>query len=141
MLISTAYSLLPNKTSCNNGEILFGSAVSSMSNALNQLNYVKFLNRVNYPIMRSTYTPALTASGRDYMNAKVSPSQGLITKGYTESHKLISATRLVSDWIGIVIQYESGSTSQEAGSSSCSPVIDVEMSIPNITKNPALILL
>jgi hypothetical protein len=131
MLISTAYSLLPNKTSCNNGEILFGSAVSSMSNALNQLNYVKFLNRVNYPIMRSTYTPALTASGRDYMNAKVSPSQGLITKGYTESHKLISATRLVSDWIGVVIQYESGSTSQDAGSSAFAPVIDVEIGLLN----------
>ena len=131
MLISTAYSLLPNKTSCNNGEILFGSAVSSMSNALNQLNYVKFLNRVNYPIMRSTYTPALTASGRDYMNAKVSPSQGLITKGYTESHKLISATRLVSDWIGVVIQYESGSTSQDAGSSAFSPEIEVEIGLLN----------
>lgn len=131
MLISTAYSLLPNKASCNNGQVLFGSAVSSMSNALNQLNYVKFLNRVNYPIMRSTYTPALAPFGRDYMNAKVSPSQGLITKGYTESHKLISATRLVSDWIAILIQYESGSTSQDAGSTSFSPVIDVEIGLLN----------
>jgi hypothetical protein len=95
------------------------------------LNYVKFLNRVNYPIMRSTYTPALTASGRDYMNAKVSPSQGLINKGYTESHKLISATRLVSDWIGVVIQYESGSTSQDAGSSAFSPEIEVEIGLLN----------
>ncbi len=131
MLISTAYSLLPNKTSCNNGEVLFGSSVSSMSNALNQLNYVKFLNRTNYPIMRSTYNQALQPYGRDYMNAKVTPSQGNITKGYTEVHKLISATRLISDWIGIVIQYESGSTSQDAGSTAFAPVIDVEIGLLN----------
>lgn len=133
MLISTAYSLLPNKTSCNNGEILFGSSVSSMSNALNQLNYVKFLNRTNYPIMRSAYVPLIDTLGypRDTMNSKYTPSQGRITKGYVESHKLISATRLVSDWIAVVIQYESGSTSQDAGSTAFAPEIDVEIGLLN----------
>jgi len=133
MLISTAYSLLPDKTSCNNGEILFGSAVSSMSNALNQLNYTKFLNRVNYPIMRSSYSIAVTLSGfgRDQMNSRITPNQGRITKGYNESFKLISATRLVSDWIGVVIQYETGTTSQDAGSSAFSPEIEVEIGLLN----------
>ena len=129
MLISTALSLLPQKTSCNNGQVLFGSALSSMSNALNQLNYVKFLNRTNYPIMRSTFSFAHAANGRDYMNTRISESDGRITKGYTENHKLISATRLVSDWIGIIAQYESGTTSQNAGSPAFSPVIDIEIGL------------
>lgn len=129
MLVSTAYGLLPEKTACNNGSVLYGSAVSSMSNALNQLNYVKLLNRVNYPIMRSTYSLALTPFGNDYMNSKITPSQGRVTKGYIESHKLISATRLVSDWLAVVIQYETGTTSQDGGSSAYSPVIDIEIGL------------
>ena len=129
MLISTALSLLPQKSSCNNGQVLFGSAVSSMSNALNQLNYVKFLNRTNYPIMRSSYSPVFVQLGRDYMNTRIAQSDGGITKGYTESHKLISATRLVSDWIGVIAQYESGTTSQDAGNAEFSPVIDVEIGL------------
>jgi len=42
---------------------------------------------------------------------------------------LISATRLVSDWIGIIAQYESGTTGQDAGSSEFSPVIDIEIGL------------
>ncbi len=129
MLISTALSLLPQKSSCNNGQVLFGSAVSSMSNALNQLNFVKFLNRTNYPVMRSAYSYAHLSNGRDYMNTRIAESDGRIPKGYTENHKLISATRLVSDWIGIIAQYESGTTGQDAGSSEFSPVIDIEIGL------------
>jgi hypothetical protein len=83
--------------------------------------------------MRSTYSVAVTllGYGRDQMNSKISPSQGQITKGYTESFKLISATRLVSDWIGVVIQYETGTTSQDAGSSAFSPEIEVEIGLLN----------
>ena len=55
MLVQTAYSLLPNKASCNNGEVLFGAAVSSMSSAVSQLTHVKFLGMTNFSVMRSTY--------------------------------------------------------------------------------------
>lgn len=131
MLISTAFGLLPDKKSCNNGKVLYGSAVSSMSNALNQLNYVKFLNRTNYPIMRSAYSQAHVVNGRDYMNTRIAESDGRITKGYVESHKLISATRLVSSWIGVICQYESGTSSQDSGDPEFSPVIKVEIGLLN----------
>jgi hypothetical protein len=131
MLIPTSYSLLPNKTACNNGAVLFGAAVSSMCNALNQLNYVKFLGYTNYDVMRSAYSVAHLSNGTDYMNTAIARSDGRITKGYTETHKFFYASTLLSNWIAIVLSYESGTTGLSASSSEFDPVINVELAVLN----------
>lgn len=129
MLIPTSYSLLPNKAACNNGSILFGSAVSSMCNALNQLNYVKFLGYTNYDVMRSAYSYAHNVNGRNYMNTAIARSDGRITKGYTESHKFFYASTLLTNWVCIVLSYESGTTGINPTSTEFSPTITVELAV------------
>jgi len=131
MLIPTSYSLLPDKKSCNNGAILYGAAVSSMCNALNQLNYVKFLGRTNYDIMRSSYSVAHLSNGTDYMNSNIAQSDGRITKGYSESFKFFYASTLLTNWICIVLSYESGATGISATSSEYNPQITIELALLN----------
>ena len=131
MLISTNYNLLPDKKSCNNGSILFGATVSSICNALNQLNHVKFLGYSNFDVMRSTYAIANVVNGRDYMNTTIAESEGRITKGYAESHKFIYASTLLTNWICILISYESGNTGLNPGSSVFSPEITIELGLLN----------
>lgn len=126
MLIQTAYNLLPNKQSCNNGSILFGSAVSSMSAALSQLSHVKFLGMSNYSVMRSTYNDVFT---RGYSSTRLSEGVGRITKGYTEEHKFFYASTPISTWIGVVLAYESGSNQEDPTSSSFSPEIEISIKV------------
>lgn len=132
MLVQTAYSLLPNKSSCNNGEILFGAAVSSMSAAVSQLTHVKFLGMTNFSVMRSTFVDGFLSA--DFAGARVTEGVGGISKGYTESFKFFYASTLISQWLCVVVAYESGSSSSEGTSLSFSPVI--EISIKSMTGTP-----
>ena len=133
MLIQTAYNLTPNKASCNNGTVLFGSAVSSMASSLSQLTHVKFLGMTNYSIMRSTYnqfySTNLTAS-------RVAEGVGRIFKGHTEDYKFFYASTPLSTWLGIVLAYESGSSDANASSATFSP--EIEISIKVLDGSPLL---
>ena len=130
MLIQTAYNLLPNKKSCNNGAVLFGASVSSMSMALSQLSHVKMLGHANYDIMRSCYNSFLFADGGPgQINTRISSSVGGIFKGYTESHKLMYQSTLLSKWLCILVGYESGANSQDSASPAYSPQIDIKLNL------------
>ena len=131
MLVQTAYSLLPNKASCNNGEVLFGSAVSSMSSAISQLTHVKFLGMTNFSVMRSTYEQTYPGN---FSASRITQGVGSISKGYTENLKFFYATTLITNWIGVVVGYESGSSTSDPAGSSYSPVI--EISIKSMTGTP-----
>ena len=126
MLIQTAYNLLPNKASCNNGAVLYGSAVSSMSAALSQLSHVKFLGMSNYSVMRSTYNDIFT---RSYSSSRIAEGVGRITKGYTENHKFFYASTPISTWLGVVLAYESGSNQADPSSTAFSPQIDISIKV------------
>lgn len=126
MLIQTAYNLLPNKQSCNNGSVLYGSAVSSMSAALSQLSHVKFLGMSNYSVMRSTYNDTFT---RGYSSSRLAEGVGRITKGYSEDHKFFYASTPLSTWLGVVLAYESGSNQADPSSVAFSPQIDISIKV------------
>jgi hypothetical protein len=126
MLIQTAYNLLPNKQSCNNGSVLYGSAVSSMSAALSQLSHVKFLGMSNYSVMRSTYNDTFT---RGYSSSRLAEGVGRITKGYSEEHKFFYASTPLSTWLGVVLAYESGSNQADPSSTEFSPQIDISIKV------------
>lgn len=126
MLIQTAYNLLPNKQSCNNGSVLYGSAVSSMSAALSQLSHVKFLGMSNYSVMRSTYNDTFT---RGYSSSRLAEGVGRITKGYSEEHKFFYASTPISTWLGVVLAYESGSNQADPSSVQFSPQIDISVKV------------
>lgn len=132
MLVQTAYSLLPNKASCNNGEVLFGAAVSSMSSAVSQLTHVKFLGMTNFSVMRSTYEDRY--SPPDFTGARVTQGVGGINKGYTEDLKFFYATTPITKWVAVVVGYESGSSSANPSGLQFSPVI--EISIKSMTGSP-----
>jgi len=129
MLIQTAYNLLPNKKSCNNGAVLFGSSVSSMSMSLSQLSHVKMLGHANYNIMRSCYNTFLFAGGPDQINTRISASAGGVTKGTAESHKLMYQSTLLSKWLCVLVGYESGANSQDSASPVYSPQIDIKLNL------------
>jgi len=129
MLIQTAYNLLPNKKSCNNGAVLFGSSVSSMSMSLSQLSHVKMLGHANYSIMRSCYNEFLFAGGPDQINTRISASSGGIHKGFAESHKLMYQSTLLSRWLCILVGYESGANSRDSANPAYSPQIDVKLNL------------
>jgi len=131
MLLQTAYSPLPNKTSCNNGSILFGAAVSAMSSNLTQLSHVKFLGMSNYSVMRSTYNRYTTVNNTGSIIAE---GVGDISKGHTENHRFFYASTSITNWVGVVLAYESGSSSSDGTTASFSPVINV--SIKALTGTP-----
>tara|TARA_Y100000592_G_scaffold9199_2_gene12876 strand:+ start:20121 stop:20837 length:717 start_codon:yes stop_codon:yes gene_type:complete len=128
MLIQTSYNKLPDLKSCNNGQIVYGSLVSSMASGLVQLSHVKFLGMVNYPIMRSTYNANINGS-RTF--SRVAEGSGNITKGYTESFKLFYQSTLLSEWIGVVLAYESGTSSADSSNPSFSPKIEISLKLLN----------
>jgi hypothetical protein len=125
MLIQTAYNLLPNKSTCNNGQVLYGAALSSMSMALSQLSHVKFLGHANYYVMRSS----VIATGGLANNARIGQSVGRITKGYNESHQFYYASTLVSQWLCVVIGYEAGATSANSATGAFDPQIDISLGL------------
>ena len=124
MLIQTAFNLLPDKKACNNGAVLFGSAVSAMSSGLSQLSYVKFLGFCNYQVMRSTYNAFISGNNTA---CRLADGVGRITKGYSESHKVFYASTPISKWIGVIVAYESGSSDADASNVSFSPQIDISI--------------
>ena len=128
MLIQTAYNLLPDKKSCNNGSVLYGAAVSNMASALSQLTHVKFLGMCNYQVMRSTYNDFFVAPG-DNSGVRVAQGVGGITKSYSESHKFFYATTPISTWLGVVLAYESGSSDEDPSSLQFSPQIDINVKV------------
>ena len=125
MLIQTAYNLLPNKSTCNNGQVLYGAALSSMSMALSQLSHVKFLGHANYYVMRSS----VIATGGIPNNARIGQSVGRIFKGHTESHQFYYASTLVSQWLCVLVGYEAGATSSNSSVSAFAPQIDVSLGL------------
>ena len=127
MLIQTAYNLLPDKKSCNNGSVLYGAAVSNMASALSQLTHVKFLGMCNYQVMRSTYNDFFVAPG-DNSGVRVAQGVGGINKSYSETHKFFYATTPISTWLGVVLAYEAGS-SNEDGTLDMSPEIEISVKV------------
>jgi hypothetical protein len=126
MLIQTAYNVLPNKVSCNNGAVLYGSAVSAMSSALSQLTHVKFLGMTNYSVMRSTYNQFYSTNET---RSRIADGVGRIQKGHTEDHKFFYASTPISTWIGVVLAYESGSSDSDSGGSEFSPEIEISIKV------------
>jgi hypothetical protein len=125
MLIQTAYNLLPNKSTCNNGQVLYGAALSSMSMALSQLSHVKFLGHANYYVMRSS----VIANGGIPNNARIGQSVGRITKGYNETHQFYYASTEISQWLCVLIGYEAGATSANSATGAFAPRIDISLGL------------
>lgn len=131
MLIQTAYNLLPNKSTCNNGQLLYGTALSSMSMALSQLSHVKQLGHANYYVMRSAYNATLAGTGLNYVNTRTSQSVGGIQKGDTESHQFYYASTLVSQWLCVLVGYEPGASEGDTAFVSTSPEIEISLGLLN----------
>ena len=129
MLIQTAYNLRPSKSTCNNGQVLYGSALSSMSMALSQLSHVKHLGHANYHVMRSSYNATLAGTGLNNVNTRISRSVGGITKGYTESHQFYYASTLVSEWLCVLVGYEPGASQLDTAFVNTSPQIDISLGL------------
>jgi len=127
MLIQTAYNLLPDKKSCNNGAVLYGAAVSNMASALSQLTHVKLLGMCNYQVMRSTFNDFFTGTATN-TGVRVAQGVGGINKSYSESHKFFYATTPISTWLGVVVAYEAGS-SNEDGTLDMSPEITISVKV------------
>ena len=94
MLIPTAFQRLPSSTGCNNGQMLFGGAVSQMSSALAQLTHCKMLNHAHYYVGR---TVASAEGGRRFLH------NGEL-KGATVYNFLYQSTPLSSHLV-IAMQY------------------------------------
>jgi hypothetical protein len=125
MLIQTAYNLLPNKSTCNNGQVLYGAALSSMSMGLSQLSHVKLLGHANYYVMRTS----VTTTGGIPNNGRITESVGGITKGYTESHQFYYASTLVSQWLCVLVGYESGASPSNSASNEVDPSIEITLGL------------
>lgn len=124
MLIQTAYNVLPLKNSCNNGAVLFGSAISNMSSSLTQLSHVKSLGMTNFSVMRSSYEQTFPGN---FTASRVSQGAGRINKGHSESFKFFYASTLISSWLCVVVGYESGSSSANAATTAFSPQIEISI--------------